>query len=196
MIRGCLLGILLLGMVPLFAQRADYAMFDFYYVPIAGDTVRESIEIIDLRYTRQGQMAKVTHTDGKVLLFDASQVSAFSFIERNHSFLWKHYPAIYHQVQTLDFTQKPSNKRVSVFYETIAECDGYILYRHFVDYDEEFRYLLAKGLVIIRLLPDKMNDARELLLQLMPTCIETIDKQLWPKWARRHYQKIAPDMPQ
>ncbi len=192
--RCLLLVIWLMGSLPLVAQQ-DYELFDFYFVTRSGDTLRDGIDMIDMRYTRKGQLAHIQYKDGREQFLGVGEIRAFSFMRKGGSFLWHHYPASYYQVENIMFTERPKG-RAAVFYETIAACNGHTLYRDF-DIDSDFwRYLLAKGLVIIQVLPDhKRNESREILMELMPDCIQKVDLELWPRWAQKHYHKIAPTKP-
>lgn len=171
--------------------------FDLYIVPHRGDTIRENIAKIFLHENRYGHVAFVRYTDGSKARFGAKDLKAFSFIEPYSSIFGVNTKYTYHQVQTLTLVDSTRKIRTPRFYEKIATCNGHILYRDFVDIENDYwRYLVAVGNVLKYELPNRRNHKREALEKLMPDCLTEIDYMLWPKWARQYYKKHAPTKPQ
>lgn len=179
-----------------FGQNKHHELFDYYYVPYRGDTIREGIVKIDLRHKRKvGLVARIRFINGKVLRLGSREVRAFSFVSyTNIKFRMR---AIYHQVEVLPFSNLDGKPRVSKFYETLGECNGYKLYREIHWDDQYWRYLLSRnGVMIEEIHPHRRNDTREHLAEIMPDCLQQLDYALWPGWAMKHYRPAAPVKPQ
>ena len=179
-----------------FAQQPDYEMFDFYYVPYNGDTIREGIVDIQLRHKRKvGLVARIRLENDSTLKLGSREIKAFSFVSyTNIKFKMR---AIYHQVEVLPFSNLDGKPRVSRFYETLGECNGYKLYRE-LHWDEQYwRYLLSRnGIITQEIHPHRRNDTRERLALIMPDCLKQLDYALWPGWAMKHYHQVSPEKPQ
>lgn len=189
-----LFGLLLASGLQLMAQNGS-DKHDYYYVLHSGDTVRTGIESMSMRFKRGWQYAFVRYENGKKQTLSVETIRAFSFTIEGSWFFKKQIPDQYHQVEIIELSQK-STRQVPLFFETIATCNGYSIYRDFHVDSQYWRYLLAKGKVVLDVIPSNNRERTRLrLIEIMPECIQAIDMQIWPYWARKHYKKVAPKKP-